>query len=77
MSALRELPIPHAALTADEQQLLVYLVWLLEPLAENDRETVLSRLHTRLSRAGSDHLALMHELENTISALEAAEPAPA
>lgn len=75
MSALREFLIPHAALTADEQQLLVYVVWLLQSLDEDDRETVLSRLHTRLSRAGADHVALMHELEDTIIAVEAAEPA--
>ncbi len=77
MSALQEILIPHAALTADEQQLLVYVAWLLEPLAENDRESVLSRLRARLSRAGSDHVALMHELEDTIVAVEAAEPRPA
>lgn len=73
MQAIQELLETNASLTADEKQLLVYLAWLLQPVDACRRDTVLTRLSTRLTSAGLDHTALMDELEDTITQFEASE----
>lgn len=75
MQDIQRLLATNPGLTADEKQLLVYLVWLLKSVDECERERILTRLAARLWHGGLDHEALMHELGSAIKDFEAVEAA--
>lgn len=73
MYQVKQLVSDGFTLTPDEEQLLTYLVWLLEQVEECEKRRLLSSLTTRLSRPDLDHAGLMNELGNVIAEFEPAE----
>lgn len=73
MQDIQRLLATNPRLTADEKQLLVYLVWLLKPVDECKRDDILRRLTARLRHGGLGPEALMSELESAIMEFEAVE----
>lgn len=73
LDQLQELLRDSSPLDADDKQLLMYLLWLLQPAESVKRQKALSRLAQPIKRKGLDRGEFKRRLTDTILEFEPVE----